>query len=183
MIERRGLRLAPFVCQAGVMVGQIIQVSISKGGVPKLAIPEAWAGPLGLEGDVQRNLKYHGGPRKAILLISLEDLEGLQADGFAVSPGALGENLTVQGIDFRQLREGQRFRAGDAVLELTQLRQPCKTLEVYNNGEPGKIQRAVYQKDGTPGSAKWARCGFYASVVQPGRIHTGAIIALVDQIV
>ncbi|MGC4050748.1 MAG: hypothetical protein QM757_15345 [Paludibaculum sp.] len=72
------------------MVGQIIQVSISKGGVPKLAIPEAWAGPLGLEGDVQRNLQYHGGPRKAILLISQEDLEGLQADGFAVSAGALG---------------------------------------------------------------------------------------------
>lgn len=163
------------------MRGQIIQVSTSKGGVPKLAIPEAWAGPVGLEGDVQRNTKFHGGPRKAILLISLEDLEYLRAEGFPVSPGALGENLTVQGIDFRQLRAGQRFRAGDAILELTQLRQPCKTLDVYNGGQPGLLQRTVYEKDSQPGSAKWARCGFYASVVQQGRIRTGDIIALVDE--
>lgn len=163
------------------MRGQIIQVSASKGGVPKFAIPEAWAGPLGLEGDAHRNTQIHGGPRKAILLMAQEDLESLQAEGFPVSAGALGENLTVRGLDFRQLRAGQRFLAGDAILELTQLRQPCKTLDVYNNGDPGALQRAVYEKGGEPGSPRWARCGFYASVVQPGRIQTGAIIALVDQ--
>lgn len=163
------------------MRGEIIQVSTSKGGVPKLAIGEAWIGPLGLEGDEHRHPEFHGGPRKAVLLISDEDLEGLRAEGYPVTPGSLGENLTVRGIDFRQLRTGQRFRAGDAVLELTTLRQPCKTLDVYNPGAPGSIQRAMYGKTEPPGSPKWARCGFYAAVVQPGRIHAGAIIALVDQ--
>lgn len=165
------------------MRGEIIQVSASKGGVPKLPLPKAWAGPLGLEGDAHRNTQIHGGPRKAILLIAAEDLDALRAEGFPVTPGALGENLTVQGIDFRQLRAGQRFTAGDAVLELTQLRQPCRTLEVYNDGQPGAIQQAVFDKDAPPGSPKWARCGFYARVLRAGLISTGAIIALVDQMV
>ncbi len=155
------------------MQGTIEQLSISKGGMPKLPIPEAWAGTLGLEGDLHRNPQVHGGPRKAILLISAEDIAGLAADGFSVGPGALGENLTVSGMDFRQFRTGQRFRAGDAVLELTRLRQPCHNLEMYNNGEPGRIQEALL----TP----YARGGFYAAVLQPGLIRTGDIISLVDQ--
>jgi len=155
------------------MQGVIEQLSISKGGMPKLAIPEAWAGALGLEGDLHRNPKVHGGPLKAVLLISAEDIAALSSEGFSISPGSLGENLTVRGIDFRQLRAGQRFRAGEAILELTRLRQPCHNLEVYNNGQPGRIQEALLTAP--------ARGGFYAAVLQPGLIRTGDIISLVDQ--
>jgi MOSC domain-containing protein YiiM len=164
------------------MKGVIEQVSISRGGVPKLAVPAAAIGPLGLEGDLHRNMKHHGGPRKAVLLASAEIIDELRAEGFDLSAGSLGENLTVRGIDFSQLREGMRFRAGSAVLELTQLRQPCATLDVYNS--PGRrIQNLLYDaraKSGDPGSACWAKGGFYARVAMDGAVRPGDIVELID---
>jgi MOSC domain-containing protein YiiM len=166
--------------------GVIHQVSISKGGVPKLGVPEAWANPLGLEGDGHHHPQFHGGPLKALLLISLEDLEALRAEGYPVFPGALGENLTVSGIDFRRLRSGQRFVVGDAAIELTTLRVPCHTLDVYNPGAGLLIQNRLFDslaKAGDPSSPVWAKGGLYASVVQRGLISTGATIALADHVV
>jgi MOSC domain-containing protein YiiM len=163
--------------------GIVRQVSISKGGVPKLAVPEAWAGPLGLEGDGHFHPQFHGGPSKALLLVSLEDLEALKTQGYPVFPGALGENLTVSGIDFRKLRGGQRFIVGGAAIELTTLRQPCSALDVYNPDAGTPIQKRLYDalaKAGNAASPLWAMGGFYASVVQRGLIGTGATIALAD---
>ena len=168
------------------LLGTVQQVSISKGGVPKLAVPEAWANPLGLEGDGHNHPQFHGGPSKALLLVSLEDLEALQAEGFPVFPGALGENLTIRGIDFRKLRSGQRFVVGDAAIELTTLRQPCSALDGYNVSPDTPIQKRLYDaraKAGDPSSPVWAMGGFYASVVQRGLINTGATIALADHVV
>jgi MOSC domain-containing protein YiiM len=168
------------------LLGSVHQISISRGGVPKLAVPEAWANPLGLEGDGHFQLQFHGGPSKALLLVSLEDLDALRAEGYPVFPGALGENLTISGIDFRKLRSGQRFVVGDAAIELTTLRQPCSVLDVYNQSAGTPIQKLLYDaqaKAGDPSSPVWAVGGFYASVVQRGLIHTGVTIALVDHVV
>lgn len=165
--------------------GVIHQVSVSKGGVPKLAVAEAFAHPLGLEGDDQRNKKYHGGPLQALLLVSLEVLETLRAEGFPVGPGALGENLTIAGVDFGQLRAGMRFRAGGAVIELTKPRQPCATLDAYNPGGR-RIQPLLYDarvKAGDATSEVWARGGFYAAVRQPGLIRRDDILELADMAV
>ena len=168
------------------LLGVVHQVSLSKGGVPKLAVPEAWANPLGLEGDGHNHPLVHGGPSKALLLVSLEDLDALRAEGFPVFPGALGENLTIRGIDFRKLRSGQRFVVGDAAIELTTLRQPCSTLDVYNPSVETKIQKRLHDaraKAGDPSSPVWAMGGFYASIVQRGLICTGVTIALADHLV
>lgn len=154
------------------MTGTVEQLSISKGGLPKYPMLQAWAGPLGLEGDVQRNTAVHGGPLQALLLVAQEDIDALRADGFPVVPGSLGENLTISGIDFRQLRPGMRLRAGDAVIELTKMRRPCSQLEIYNAGEQGRIQKDLL--------AVVARGGFYASVLQAGAIRPGDPIALID---
>jgi MOSC domain-containing protein YiiM len=162
--------------------GLIHQVSVSRGGVPKLAVMEAFAHPLGLEGDGQHNKKYHGGPLQALLLVSLEDLDELRRAGFPVAPGSLGENLTITGMDFRQLRAGMRFRAGAAIIELTKLRQPCATLDVYNSAGQ-RIQPLLSDaqaKQGDPTSPVWARGGFYAAVREPGRIRQGDILELAD---
>lgn len=152
------------------MEGRIEQVNISKGGLPKLAVGEAWAGRLGLEGDVQRTPKIHGGPRKALLLIAAEEIEALAAEGFPVGAGSLGENLTVRGLDFRGLREGMVFRAGGALIELTTPREPCRQLEIYNGGETGRIQRALKAESG--------RGGYYCAVVEAGLVRSGDIISL-----
>lgn len=140
------------------------------------------AGPLGLEGDAHAHPRYHGGPQQALLLVSEEDLDALKAQGWPLFPGALGENLTTAGLDFRGVRIGQRYRAGEAIVEITKVRQPCGTLDVYGAG----IQSAVFDravKAGDAASPKWGLAGFYAAVIQPGWIRTNDIIVLLDQAV
>jgi MOSC domain-containing protein YiiM len=111
------------------MRGIIHQINISRGGIPKRPIIEAHVTPDGIEGDSWAHPRYHGGPKQAVLLIALEDLDALKTRGYDVYPGALGENLTVAGIDMRSVRFGDMFRAGQALLQITKLRKPCRTLD------------------------------------------------------
>src|SRR5438552_11563047 len=113
------------------MTGQIIQINISTGGLPKRPIPEGLITPFGIEGDFCAHPEIHGGPRQAVLLIAAEAVDELVARGYPISYGALGENLTTRGLDRRQLRLGQRLRVGGAVIELTKVRVPCGSLDVY----------------------------------------------------
>jgi MOSC domain-containing protein YiiM len=164
------------------MLGTILQINISGGGVPKRPIDEGFLSPLGIEGDVHAHPEIHGGPKQAVLLICAEALDELTAKGYPVFPGALGENLTTRGIDRRQLRAGQRFRVGQAVIELTKVRGPCTTLDVYGP----TIKAEIYDREvnlGNAASPKWAMSGFYAAVVEPGAIRQDDIIALIDHVV
>ena len=157
------------------MTGYIIQISISRGGVPKRPIPEGVITPLGVEGDQCAHPEIHGGPRQAVLLIAAEAVDELIARGYPLFYGALGENLTTRGLDRRQLRIGQTLRAGGALLEITKVRGPCSTLDVYG---PTIIQE-IYDskvKAGDHTSPRWGMSGFYASVVEPGAVHTNDMI-------
>jgi MOSC domain-containing protein YiiM len=154
----------------------VLQLSVSQGGIPKRAIPSAEATTTGLAGDAWR-FPFHGGRRKAVLLVTIEGIDELISRGFSLFPGALGENLTTRGLDRRVLRAEQRFRVGDAEIELTQVRVPCATLDIYGPG----IQAAMYDAGvlaGDPESPPWGLSGFYASVVRPGLIRTGDTIAV-----
>ena len=157
--------------------GQLVQVSVSRGGIPKVAIPEGIVTPLGLEGDGHAHPTIHGGPERALLLVTAEGIEELAASGFALAYGSLGENLTTRGIGRSEWRVGQRWRIGpEVVIEITKRRGPCQTLNMY----PG-IQSAIFDalaQAGDPSSPKWGLSGIYASVVTPGRIRPGDEIIL-----
>jgi len=175
-------RLFPLPDRKQIMNGVVVQVSVSPGGIPKRPVSKAFISRSGIEGDEVAHPTIHGGPRQAVLLLSEEAIEELKEQGYPVYPGALGENLTTRGIDRRLLRCGQRLHVGDAILELTRPRRPCKALTVY--GED--IQKAIFDEQvraGNPVSLKWGLSGFYASVVQPGRVSEGCPIALLDQLV
>jgi MOSC domain-containing protein YiiM len=164
------------------MTGSISQINISPGGVPKRPIPEATVTTEGIRGDSWAHPNIHGGPRQALLLITSEGLDELIAQGFPLYPGALGENLTTTGLDRRHIRLGQRYRIGDVFFELTKMRGPCSTLDIYGPG----IQRAVYDarvKAGDATSPRWGLAGFYAQVLHAGVIRPHDIITLVDQVV
>ena len=124
------------------MQGTIIQINISPGGLPKRPIPQGRIGPEGLEGDAHAHPEFHGGLRKAVLLIAAEVVDDLAARGYPVFYGALGENLTMRGLDVRGLRVGDRLRAGSATLEITQLRVPCSQLDVYGDSLKGDLYDA-----------------------------------------
>jgi MOSC domain-containing protein YiiM len=164
------------------VTGSIVQISISPGGVPKRPIAEAEVTPLGIRGDSWAHPEIHGGPNQAILLITSEGIGQLIAQGYPVFPGALGENLTTIGLDRRQMRVGQRYRIGEVMIELTKMRTPCSTLDVYGSS----IKQAVYDARVSAGDAttpRWGLAGFYARVLRSGLVHPKDIIELVDCVV
>jgi len=163
------------------MSGVIHQLSASKGGVPKYPILGGEVGPVGIIGDIQQNTKYHGGPRQALLWITLEGLEELKAEGFPVYPGALGENVTTTGIDRRTVRLGQQWRMGEVIVEVTKMREPCFKLDPFGPG----IQKAVYDaavKAGDHTSPRWGLAGFYLSIVTLGSFAPGDPVALLSDV-
>ena len=163
------------------MTGTILQIAISRGGIPKRLVAEGVLTPLGFDGDAHAHPAIHGGSRQAVLLITAEAIAELAARGFPVYYGALGENLTTHGIDRLLLRAGQRFRAGSAVIELTNVRGPCSTLDIYGPEIKGEIYDAQVDA-GDFTSPRWALSGFYAAVVQPGVIRANDIITLESEL-
>jgi MOSC domain-containing protein YiiM len=152
--------------------GTIIQVNTSPGGLPKRAIVSGFVSTLGIEGDVHAHPNIHGGPEKAILIIASEIVDELIARGYPLFYGALGENLTTRGLVIRDLRIGDRLRAGGAMLEITKPRGPCLQLDVYGLS----IQQEIYDKKVKaldPSSPRWGMSGFYATVIAPGPIGPG----------
>jgi MOSC domain-containing protein YiiM len=163
-------------------MGSILQINISPGGIPKRPVAEGVVTHDCILGDGWAHPQFHGGPNQALLLITSEGIAELVQQGFPLYYGALGENLTTAGLDRRQMRVGQRYRAGEAMLELTKLRVPCSTLDIYGTA----IKQAIYDpqvKAGDPSSPRWGLSGFYAKVLGPGVIRPHDIITLVDQVV
>ena len=164
------------------MTGSVVQINISPGGVPKRPIAEAEVTLGGIRGDSWAHPDIHGGPNQAVLLITSEGIGQLIAQGYPVFPGALGENLTTIGLDRRQMRIGQRYRVGPVLLEITKMRTPCTTLDVYGPS----IKQAVFDAQvhsGDASSPRWGLAGFYARVLRSGFVRPKDIIELLDQVV
>ena len=163
------------------MNGRIAQISVSPGGVPKRAMAIGRVSEGGIEGDSWAHPRYHGGRDQALLLIALEVIEILKSEGFPLYAGALGENLTTEGLDVSRWRFGQVYRAGSVRLQLTKARVPCKTIKVY--GE--HIGRAIYDarvKAGDFSSPVWGFSGMYARVLTEGVVRSGDAIELESEL-
>jgi MOSC domain-containing protein YiiM len=168
------------VVEQGILEEGILeQINRSNGGLPKLAVTQpVMLHPEGIEGDRHRDLTHHGGPAKAVLMIATRLIESLSARGFPVFYGALGENLTVSGLDPHLWRTGQRYRVGSqAVIELTTLRTPCANLHVYGPAIGSQLYDAQCSA-GDISSPRWAHGGFYARVIRPGLIFPRAPVIL-----
>jgi MOSC domain-containing protein YiiM len=147
--------------------GVVVQLNISSGGLPKKPVPAATLDRLGIQGD-KHLYRLHGGPRKALLLMAAEFIDTLAAEGFLVCYGALGENVTTRGLPHHTWQPAQRYRLGSALIELTELRAPCRKLDPFGAGIQKRIRGVA---------------GFYAAVLQGGRIQPGDTIQLVDPVV
>jgi MOSC domain-containing protein YiiM len=111
----------------------------------------------GLEGCAHANP-----PRREVLLASKEHL-----DAVGVDPGAIRENVTVEGIDVHEWPVGQRVRVGDALLEITMVCDPCSRMDELRPGLRAEI-------DG--------RRGMLAHVVEPGEIALGDAVTVVEAV-
>src|ERR1700753_733311 len=129
--------------------GRIFQLSCSECGVPKLAVREAVVTQDGLEGDRQRDTRFHGGPERALCLFPLELILELQAEGHPVFPGSVGENVTIVGVEWRSLKPGARLVFGDeVVIEITGYATPCRTIiDSFLDGDFKRISQKLRPDD------------------------------------
>jgi MOSC domain-containing protein YiiM/GNAT superfamily N-acetyltransferase len=147
------------------MDGRVHQVNMSLGGVPKLPVEAARIGRLGLEGDAHQHRFVHGGPHRAVCLMALEAIERVRAEGHAIVPGAVGENLTTTGIELSTLPLGTRLAVGDdVVLEISSPANPCDVIKgVFAEGKSGRISILLHPTDSR----------MYARVLAEGVVRTG----------
>lgn len=111
---------------------------------------------FGLEGDA------HGGNwHRQVSLLSYEKIEAFRNKGADVALGAFGENLIVEGYDFRNLLVGTRFKIGEALLEMTQIGKDCHShCEIYKR----------------MGDCIMPREGVFAEVIKGGKIKVGDVV-------
>ena len=105
----------------------ILDVS-EKRGTQKHEVSEAkFVSDWGIESDA-----HAGHWHRQVSLLSLQKIEEFRARGVAVEFGAFGENLIVDGYDFRNLPVGTKFRCNDVLLEMTQIGKECHShCEIY----------------------------------------------------
>lgn len=153
MIPLAPLAISPMRTQSG----KVVAVCLSNGGIPKRIVAAADVSAEGLVGDGHAHAK-HIRPERAISLFDMEILAQLRREGFALYPGAIGENLTVVGLNVQRLPPGTVLEIGNLIIRLEEPRRPCYVLD--------SIHPSL--KDVIVG-----RCGYMASVVQNGRIEAG----------
>lgn len=100
---------------------------------------------------------------RQVHLLASELHDALAADGFHVAPGAMGENITTRGIALHTLPTGTRlYLGGDASVETTGLRNPCRQL----NGLHAGLLDAVRARNP----------GVMAIVVDEGVVRAGDVV-------
>ncbi len=150
---------------------RVVQISVNpKGGVPKLGVLQARLMFNKVEGDKQRNLKFHGGPERAVCLFSYEVIRELQEEGHPIDCGTAGENLTISGLEWSELSPGVRLHIGEeALLEITRPTTPCKTIIAsFIDGDFSRISHKKF-----PDATR-----YYARVLREGTVYQGDNVCL-----
>jgi MOSC domain-containing protein YiiM len=150
-----------------IMPATLIQLSTSKGGMPKLAVPEARVTRDGVGDDWQLNRKYHGGCDRAVCIYSVELYDWLRAEHeIDLKPGSVGENFTTLGLDLQSIKPGDRMAVGNCVIQISKVRVPCRNLSQWH---PNLLQ--IIQ-----GRSGWMARVVKSAVVRPGDRITARII-------
>ncbi len=123
----------------------------------------------GLEGDACADRQNHGGIEGAVLLYAAAHyrlwLAELPEPGWAF--GDFGENLTVIGISEDNVCIGDRWRIGNALLEVSKPRQPC-----------WKLCRRCQKPDLAKRVVQTGRSGWYSRVIETGELSAGDELTL-----
>lgn len=160
-----------------LMVGSVQKRQKSNGTVFETAIRKtpkesAYLAKLGFEEDDQADKKHHGGADKAVLMFSKQSYDTINAhfktqlafDAFS----SFGENIVASHLHESSVHVGNQYAIGDAIIEVSQPREPCwKLSENTNNKEMLKF------------IVSSGLTGWYCRVVQEGIIYENDAIKLV----
>ena len=154
------------------MTGKIHQINVNPGGgVPKHRVAVTRLELGGVSGDKQNHRRFHGGPMRAVCLYSLERIEALQAEGHPISPGSTGENLTIAGLNWDEMKSGVRLQIGEAQIELTKPTVPCFQITASFADDD-------FKRIGQKLNRGWSR--FYARVLVEGEVREGDAVEVVS---
>ena len=127
---------------------------------------------LNLDGDRQVDLRGHGGIYKAVCVYTMENYEHWKRElgrtDFRIPQ--FGENFTVEGMQEDNIHVGDVFRAGDALVEVTQPRVPCYRLGIKM--EDPQFPKRFLQS---------GLVGFYLRVLEQGEVGAGDSIEVVKK--
>ncbi len=152
---------------------RIVQVNVSPGGVPKRAVPSARVTASGLQGDAQRDREHHGGPERALCLFSLERIRMLRAEGHPIAPGSIGENLTIEGIDWHRVTPGACLLLGaEVIAKITGYAPPC--VNIIGSFRDRDYSRVSPKRH--PGDSR-----VYARVLRESSLTSGDPVELVTE--
>ena len=159
-----------------LLAGTVQPLANGEGSAIAKALIEGRAhiGFLGIEGDQQADLHFHGGPDKA--------LHHYPADHYGYwatkavdhpllnAPGAFGENVSTFGVLENEVCIGDRFRLGTALVEISQGRQPCwkQATRMEWSTLPAMMVRE-------------RRSGWYYRVIEEGTAEAGDMLTLVER--
>ena len=138
-------------------------------GIVKIARSGAVAvGPLGLDGDEQADLEVHGGPDKAVYAYAAAHFPDWAARfaHLAFAGGAMGENLTVSGLEEKDICVGDVHAIGTALLQVCQPRQPCFKFNLLHDDLVSSAMVRSFQS------------GWYYRVLAPGALSAGDVVTL-----
>jgi MOSC domain-containing protein YiiM len=144
-------------------VGSVAQLNVSQGGLPKLPVPRVSVGWRGVVGDRQATRVHHGRPWQALCLWSTEVIAQLHAQGHPIAAGLAGENITLTGLPWSELRPGVRLRIGTVLCEVSLYALPC-------------FQNTAWFLDGDFQVMHHERgpvSRVYATVLEPGEVAIG----------
>jgi MOSC domain-containing protein YiiM len=149
--------------------GHVHAIHVSNGGVPKRPRESCRITIDGVDGDRQRDLRFHGGPMRAVSLYSLDLIDALRQEGHPIDPGVIGENLTLVGVDWSAMVPGASLSVGPVQLTLTAFASPCKNIApAFRDEHFIRVSQKVH-----PG---WSR--LYARVDREGVIVVGDAVTV-----
>ncbi|RNF38278.1 MOSC domain-containing protein [Planococcus salinus] len=139
--------------------------------IRKKEVQEVFLSKEGFKGDGVADTKNHGGPDRAVCIYPYEHY-AFWNDYFskALPPAAFGENLTVTNMLEEQVYIGDIFRIGEAVVQVTQGRVPCNT-----------IDRRLDMTPLLKGMVKTGFSGYLCRVLEEGTIRSDSKISLVKE--
>jgi MOSC domain-containing protein YiiM len=148
--------------------GTVEQLNTSDGGVPKRPVDAVEVDSTGVVGDRQAVRRHHGRPWQALCIWSADVIDQLAAEGHPIAAGRAGENITVRGLPWADVRAGVHLQMGEVRAEVSVFALPCVTNAqwfVHRDFERMHHERGPVSR-------------VYASVVSGGRIATGDPVVL-----
>jgi MOSC domain-containing protein YiiM len=143
--------------------GTVAQLSVSPGGLPKLPIDHAEVTWKGMTGDRQATRLHHGRAWQALCIWSTEVIDDFRNAGHPLAAGRAGENITISGLPWAEVRAGVRLRIGEVLCEVSCYSLPCRT------NKPWFIDGDFNVMHHNRGPVSRV----YATVLEPGSISVG----------